>query len=149
MLLHTKDTVGTVFWFYLKSALVTIWKAAAPAKLTILHFQSTYNWIEFRENSKNGNLTYTSIKTSVSTLKVPIYSAHRRLENTIKTLVKVYRVFSSSCQMSASSRTGLFRWIDARDSEGIITSFKRVVTYTTRNFATFGLSGLEPPFTTG
>jgi hypothetical protein len=61
--------------------------------------------------------------------------------------VKLHRVFLSRCRESASSRTCLFHRVSLRDSAQIVTPFVRVGTYPTRNFATLGLSELQPPFT--
>jgi len=62
-------------------------------------------------------------------------------------IAKVHGVFPSRNTKSASSRIVQFHWIYSRDSGKVVTPFMRVVTYTTRNFATLGPSGLQPPFT--
>ena len=49
--------------------------------------------------------------------------------------------------MSASSRTIQFHWICIGDSGEVVTPFMHVGTYPTKNFATFGPSELQPPFT--
>jgi len=54
-------------------------------------------------------------------------------------IVKVHRVFPSSCQKSESARTLQVHWTDVGDSEEVVTPFMQVGTYPTRNFAT-----LEP-----
>jgi hypothetical protein len=66
-----------------------------------------------------------------------------------KVVVKVYGVFSSYCQLSASSRTGLFRRNDSGDSEEIVTLLMHVGTHPTRYFATLGPSRLQPPLRGG
>jgi len=60
--------------------------------------------------------------------------------------VKVHRVFPSSHKYSASSRKLQFHWINSGDSGEVVTSLMQVNTYLTRNFATLGPLGLQPPF---
>jgi len=62
-------------------------------------------------------------------------------------IVKVHRVFPSSCMYPASSREFQFHWDNTRDSKTIVTSLMQDGTYPSRNFATLGLSELQPPFT--
>ena len=64
-----------------------------------------------------------------------------------KILVKVHRVFPSNCKKSVSSRTFQVHQAHVRDSGEVVTPFMQVGTYPTRNFATFGPSELQPPFT--
>jgi len=59
----------------------------------------------------------------------------------------VHRVFPSSYNTPASSREIQFHWVIIRDSKAIVTSFMQDGTYPSRNFATLGLSELQPPFT--
>jgi len=59
----------------------------------------------------------------------------------------VHGVFPSSCKQPASSRVFQFHWVDVGDSGEVVTPFMQVGTYPTRNFATFGPSELQPPFT--
>ena len=62
-------------------------------------------------------------------------------------IVKVHGVFPSIDIKSASSRIFQFHQIYVGDSEEVVTPFMQVGTYPTRNFATFGPSELQPPFT--
>jgi len=62
-------------------------------------------------------------------------------------IVKVHGVFPSNCKNSASSRKIQFHQECVRDSGEVVTPFMQVETYSTRNFATFGPSELQPPFT--
>jgi hypothetical protein len=62
-------------------------------------------------------------------------------------IVKVHGVFPSSCKQPASSRAFQFHQDYIRDSREVVTPFMQVGTYPTRNFATFGPSELQPPFT--
>jgi len=64
-----------------------------------------------------------------------------------KDTVKVHGVFPSSFSYSASSRKVQFHWVFRRDSGEVVTPFVHVGTYPTRNFATLGPSGLQPPLT--
>ena len=64
-----------------------------------------------------------------------------------KIIVKVHGVFPSSCKKPASSRVIQFHQVYVGDSEEVVTPFMQVGTYPTRNFATFGPSELQPPFT--
>ena len=59
----------------------------------------------------------------------------------------MHRGFPSNHKMSASSRTIQFHWICIGDSGEVVTPFMHVGTYPTKNFATFGPSELQPPFT--
>jgi len=65
----------------------------------------------------------------------------------LKIIVKVHGVFPSNRKKSASSRIFQIRQDYVGDSEEIVTPFMRVGIYPTRNFATFGPSELQPPFT--
>jgi hypothetical protein len=62
-------------------------------------------------------------------------------------VVKLHGVFLSCRGKPASSRVLQFRRALCRDSAQVVTPFVRVGTYPTRNFATLGLLGLQPPFT--
>ena len=62
-------------------------------------------------------------------------------------LVKVHRVFPSHCTLSAFSPRIQFHRIIIGDREAVVTPFMQDGTYPPRNFATFGPSGLQPPFT--
>jgi len=64
-------------------------------------------------------------------------------------IVKVHRVSPSFCKKPASSRVFQFHQDYTGDSEEVVTPFMQVGTYPTRNFATFGPSELQPPFTGG
>ena len=59
----------------------------------------------------------------------------------------MHGVFPSSRRYSASSRRFQFHWDDSGDSGEVVTPFMQVGTYPTKNFATFGPSELQPPFT--
>ena len=59
----------------------------------------------------------------------------------------MHRVFPSHYNYFASSRKIQFHWNNTGDSEKVVTPFMQVGTYPTRNFATLGPSGLQPPFT--
>ncbi len=65
----------------------------------------------------------------------------------LKIIVKVHGVFPSNREKPASSRAFQIHQVYAGDSEEIVTPFMQVGTYPTRNFATFGPSELQPPFT--
>ena len=65
----------------------------------------------------------------------------------LKIIVKVHGVFPSNCKKSASSRIFQFHQAYIGDSREVVTPFMQVGTYPTRNFATFGPSELQPPFT--
>jgi len=62
-------------------------------------------------------------------------------------IVKVHRVFPSSCSHFASSRKLKFHRVKIGDSRKVVTPFMHVGNYPTRNYATLGPSGLQPPFT--
>jgi len=62
-------------------------------------------------------------------------------------IVKVHRVFLSSCLNSASAQKFQFHGISTGDREEVVTPFMQVGTYPTRNFATLEPSGLQLPFT--
>ena len=62
-------------------------------------------------------------------------------------IVKVHGVFPSNYKESASSRIFQIHQACAGDSGEVVTPFVQVGTYPTRNFATFGPSELQPPFT--
>lgn len=62
-------------------------------------------------------------------------------------MVKVHRVFPSSCCLIASSQSFQFRKNSTGDRKEVVTPFMQDVNYTSRNFATLGPSGLRPPFT--
>jgi len=64
-----------------------------------------------------------------------------------KVIVKVHGVFPSSCKKPASSRVVQIHQVYTGDSREVVTPFMQVGTYPTRNFATFGPSALQPPFT--
>ena len=64
-----------------------------------------------------------------------------------KIIVKVHGVFPSNCKKPASSRVFQVHQVYVGDSREVITPFMQVETYSTRNFATFGPSELQPPFT--
>lgn len=57
------------------------------------------------------------------------------------------RVFSSNWNIPASARGKEFRGIRTRDSERIVDPFMRDANYASRNFATLGPSGIQPPLT--
>ena len=65
----------------------------------------------------------------------------------LKIIVKVHGVFPSNYKQPASSRAFQFHQAYVGDSEEVVTPFVQVGTYPTRNFATFGPSELQPPFT--
>ena len=65
----------------------------------------------------------------------------------LKIIVKVHGVFPSIDIKPASSRVFQFHQAYVGDSEEVVTPFMQVGTYPTRNFATFGPSELQPPFT--
>ena len=65
----------------------------------------------------------------------------------LKIIVKVHGVFPSSCNKPASSRVIQIHQVYIGDSGEVVTPFMQVGTYPTRNFATFGPSELQPPFT--
>ena len=65
----------------------------------------------------------------------------------LKIIVKVYRVFPSNCEKPAFSRALQFHQTCTGDSRELITPFMQDGTYPSRNFATFGPSELQPPFT--
>ena len=83
-------------------------------------------------NANSSHLFYTKIK---------------KLQ--LKIIVKVHGVFPSSCKKPASSRVFQFHQDCVGDSGEVVTPFMQVGTYPTRNFATFGPSELQPPFTVG
>jgi hypothetical protein len=58
----------------------------------------------------------------------------------------VHRVFPSSRKNAASSQRFQFHGVYFGDSGEVVTPFMQVVTYTARDFATLGPSGLRPPF---
>jgi len=62
-------------------------------------------------------------------------------------IVKVHRVFPSNYVYIASSRQLQLHRINIGDSKAIVTPFMQDGTYPPRNFATFGPSELQPPFT--
>jgi hypothetical protein len=62
-------------------------------------------------------------------------------------IVKVHGVFPSNYEEPASSRVFQFHQACVRDSGEVVTPFMQDGTYPTRNFATFGPSELQPPFT--
>ena len=64
-------------------------------------------------------------------------------------VVKVHGVFPSNCKKPASSRVFQIHQEYVGDSKEVVTPFMQVGTYPTRNFATFGPSELQPPFTGG
>jgi len=59
----------------------------------------------------------------------------------------VHRVFPSSYSIIASSQLIQFHKTNIRDSRAVVTPFMQDGNYPPRNFATFGPSGLWPPFT--
>ena len=59
----------------------------------------------------------------------------------------MHRVFPSNRKKPASSRVFQFHQVYVGDSWEVVTPFMQVGTYPTRNFATFGPSELQPPFT--
>jgi len=59
----------------------------------------------------------------------------------------VHGVFPSNRRKLASSQAFQIHQVCVGDSEEIVTPFMQVGTYPTRNFATFGPSELQPPFT--
>jgi len=59
----------------------------------------------------------------------------------------VHRVFPSSYLLIASSQLFQFHKTNIRDSRAVVTPFMQDGNYPPRNFATFGPSGLWPPFT--
>jgi len=61
----------------------------------------------------------------------------------------VHGVFPSNCKKPVSSRACQVHQACVGDSGGVVTPFMQVGTYPTRNFATFGPSELQPPFTGG
>ena len=67
----------------------------------------------------------------------------------LKIIVKVHGVFPSNYKKPASSRAFQIHQAYIGDSGEVITPFMQVGTYPTRNFATFGPSELQPPFTGG
>ncbi len=73
------------------------------------------------------------------------YTGYKNLQ--LKIIVKVHGVFPSTRKKTASSRTFQIHQDYVGDSEEIVTPFMQVGTYPTRNFATFGPSELQPPFT--
>jgi|FLTL01.1.fsa_nt_gi hypothetical protein len=75
------------------------------------------------------------------------YTKHSILQ--LKIIVKVYRVFPSNCEKPAFSRALQFHQTCTGDSRELITPFMQDGTYPSRNFATFGPSELQPPFTGG
>jgi len=62
-------------------------------------------------------------------------------------IVKVHRVFPSNYILIASSQLIQFHRDSIGDSKTIVTPFMQDGTYPPRNFATFGPSELQPPFT--
>lgn len=59
----------------------------------------------------------------------------------------MHRVFPSSYPLIASSQLFQFHKTNTRDSGAVVTPFMQDGNYPPRNFATFGPSGLWPPFT--
>ena len=59
----------------------------------------------------------------------------------------MHRVFPSSYSLIASSQLFQFHKTNTRDSRVVVTPFMQDGNYPPRNFATFGPSGLWPPFT--
>ena len=73
----------------------------------------------------------------------------KKINIQLKVIVKVHGVFPSNCKQPASSRAFQFHQACVGDSGEVVTPFMQVGTYPTRNFATFGPSELQPPFTGG
>ena len=82
-------------------------------------------------------------ETSIS----PTSSEFQTEINCEQIIVKVHGVLSSRAKKPASSRACQVHQCPRRDSEAIVTSLMRDTNYMPRNFATLGLSGLQPPFT--
>ena len=96
----------------------------------------------------NKNLVVSKIKNGISfVLIAPIYYYTLKFILQFKINVKVHGVFPSNCKNTASSREIQIHQVYAGDSEEIVTPFMQVGIYPTRNFATFGPSELQPPFT--
>ena len=64
-----------------------------------------------------------------------------------KVLVKVHGVFPSRCSAQAFSPSIRVHQIVVGDSGAVVTPFMQDGTYPPMNFATFGPSELQPPFT--
>ena len=79
-------------------------------------------------------------------LTTPIYATFYILFIQLMIIVKVHRVFPSNHKYSVSSRKSQFHRANLGDSRGVVTPFVQVGTYPTRNFATLGPSGIQPPF---
>jgi hypothetical protein len=79
----------------------------------------------------------------------PTYSTLKNKNSQLIIIVKVHGVFPSNDIKPASSRVFQFHQDYIGDSKEVVTPFMQVGTYPTRNFATFGPSELQPPFTVG
>ena len=71
----------------------------------------------------------------------------KRIILQLEIIVKVHGVFPSNYKKPVSSRVCQFHQAYVGDSKGVVTPFMQVGTDPTRNFATFGPSELQPPFT--
>jgi hypothetical protein len=80
-------------------------------------------------------------------IRAPTYSKQCFLKIQLKIIVKVHRVFPSSCKKAASSRLFQIHQGHVGDSREVVTPFMQDGTYPPRNFATFGPLELQPPFT--
>ncbi len=112
----------------------TFWEVTAPVKLPLISCFTKFSKILVKEwylkNAKCSHLFCTKIKILQ-----------------LKDIVKVHGVFPSSCYKLASSRVIQIHQVYIGDSREVVIPFMQVGTYPTRNFATFGPSELQPPFT--
>jgi len=80
-----------------------------------------------------------------------IFTSHlgcaRKTQTQFQAAIKLRRVFPSRSFKSASSQTCLFHRVCLRDSVSIIIPFVRDTNHVPMNFATLGLSRLQPPLT--